>query len=57
MVNPIDSNTSNFPVAPQPSTQPHAQPKAQQNSDAQDTVQLSPAAQKAGDVDHDGDSH
>lgn len=55
MVNPINSNTSNLPVAPQQSTQP--QPKAQQKPDPQDTVQLSPAAQKAGDVDHDGDSH
>lgn len=55
MVNSISSTTSNLPVAPQPSTQP--QPKAQQNSDPQDTVHLSPAAQKAGDVDHDGDSH
>jgi len=34
-----------------------AQKPASSTSDVQDTVQLSAAALKAGDVDHDGDSH
>jgi len=43
------------------SSQPPKQtpPPASQSGSPQDTVHLSPAAQKAlsGDVDHDGDSH
>ena len=57
MVNPINSNTSNSPVGPQQGTPAQPQPKVQQTPDPEDTVQLSRAAQKAGDADHDGDSH
>jgi hypothetical protein len=54
MINPINNNTPSAPIEPQQPTRPQAQP----SSEPQDTVQLSPAAQKkAGDVDHDGDSH
>jgi hypothetical protein len=37
----------------------HSPPPAPHSESSQDSVQLSPAAQKAlsGDVDHDGDSH
>lgn len=44
----------------QPQPVPHKpQGSGSQNDTPQDTVQLSPGAQKAasGDVDHDGDSH
>lgn len=34
-----------------------ARPQPAPSSDQQDSVQLSPQAQAAGDVDHDGDSH
>jgi len=53
MINPISNNTPSTPIESQQPTRPQTQP----NAEPQDTVQLSPAAQKAGDVDHDGDSH
>ena len=57
MVNSIGSSQPPQFVSSQPAKQtppPPSQPGA-----PQDTVHLSPAAQKAlsGDVDHDGDSH
>lgn len=57
MINPVDSKAPVLPVAFQKAAQSQQQAPAQQNSEPQDIVQLSPAAQKAGDVDHDGDSH
>jgi hypothetical protein len=64
MIGSVNSCASN-PYASNQNIQPQQQhAKAQQNSEPQDTVQLSAAAQKAsaaaqkaGDVDHDGDSH
>jgi hypothetical protein len=55
MISPVSSSLSTLAAASQ-SKAPAPPPKPKP---AQDTVQLSPAAQKAvsGDADHDGDSH
>jgi len=55
MISPV--NNSQNVVDPFTQSKPAQKPAAQSSSDPQDTVQLSAAAQKAGDIDHDGDSH
>lgn len=64
MLTPISSNAAAAPqaVAQQVAVQSaHAAAVSQSRANAQDTVTISPAGQKAspsvGDVDHDGDSH
>ena len=64
MLTPISSNAAAAPqaVAPQAAVQSaHTAAVSQSRVNAQDTVTISPAGQKAspsvGDVDHDGDSH
>jgi hypothetical protein len=53
----ISSVNSSTPVTYQPAQQAHSQPPAKQSeTQAQDTVQLSSAAQTSGDADHDGDT-
>ena len=57
MVSSVGSTQAPQFVSPQPPKQ--TPPPSSQAGSSQDTVHLSPAAQKAlsGDVDHDGDSH
>jgi hypothetical protein len=57
MVSSVGSTQAAQFVGPQPPKQ--TPPPSSQAGSPQDTVHLSPAAQKAlsGDVDHDGDSH
>ena len=52
MISPIGSTTPYQPVSPQAGPKPTSKPAPV----PQDTVQLSRAAQKTLDVDHDGDS-
>jgi hypothetical protein len=58
MVSSVGSTQAQQIVSQQPAKQP-PKPAASQSEMPKDSVQLSPAAQKAlsGDVDHDGDSH
>ena len=54
MISPVSGANAHYPIYTQSTVRPQ---QPQQSSDPQDTVHLSPAAQKASDVDHDGDSH
>jgi hypothetical protein len=57
MVSSVGSTQPQQFVSSQPAKQ--TPPPASQSTSTEDSVELSPAAQKAmsGDVDHDGDSH
>ena len=55
MISPV--NNSQNAADPFVQSKPAQQPATKPTSDPQDAVHLSAAAQKAGDVDHDGDSH
>ena len=56
MISPVSSTQTNV-IDQHVQSKPAQRPAPQPTSDPQDTVHLSAAAQKAGDVDHDGDSH
>jgi hypothetical protein len=56
MISPVSSTQTNV-IDQHVQSKPAQRPAPQPASDPQDTVHLSAAAQKAGDVDHDGDSH
>lgn len=58
MVNPLTSISNNYAPASMQQAPVKSAVKQQDSNPPQDSVQLSQAAlSKAGDVDHDGDSH
>ena len=57
MINSVSHSAGVTLWQQQQATQRTEQPSQPKPHQKQDSVKLSPEAQKAGDVDHDGDSH